>query len=116
MKTPELAMKLYYEWLKKLDGELVFVSYPVGFDFTFIYWYLIKFVGKSPFSFSALDIKTYFMAMEIRETYRESTKKRMPSRWFDASFPHTHNALDDAIEQGNLFMNMYKENMMRTWR
>jgi hypothetical protein len=33
----------------------------------------------------------------------------MPRRWFD-DVPHTHVALDDAIEQGTLFCNMLAEN------
>jgi hypothetical protein len=33
----------------------------------------------------------------------------MPRRWFDA-LPHTHLALEDAIEQGALFCNMLAEN------
>jgi hypothetical protein len=32
----------------------------------------------------------------------------MPKRWFD-KLPHTHRALDDAIEQGALFCNMLAE-------
>jgi len=69
-----------------------------------IYWYLIRFVGRSPFSFSALDMKTLAMAL-LKKPYRQSTKKNMPKTWFD-DLPHTHNALDDAIEQGALFCNM----------
>jgi hypothetical protein len=34
----------------------------------------------------------------------------MPKRWF-ARYPHTHIALDDAIEQGALFCNMLSENL-----
>jgi hypothetical protein len=33
----------------------------------------------------------------------------MPARWFD-ELPHTHCALEDAIEQGALFCNMLAEN------
>jgi hypothetical protein len=33
----------------------------------------------------------------------------MPKSWFD-DIPHTHTALDDAIEQGALFCNMLMEN------
>jgi hypothetical protein len=33
----------------------------------------------------------------------------MPKHWFD-QLPHTHIALDDAIEQGALFCNMLREN------
>jgi hypothetical protein len=32
----------------------------------------------------------------------------MPKHWFD-DHPHTHVALDDAIEQGALFCNMLKD-------
>jgi hypothetical protein len=74
----------------------------------FVYWYLIKFVGRSPFSHSALDIKTMAMVL-LGKDYRASTKKHMPRRWFDDA-PHTHVALDDAIEQGRLFCNMLAEN------
>jgi len=84
------------------------VSYPVVFDFMFVYWYLIRFTGESPFSHSALDIKTYAMAM-LKAEYRKSSKQYMPRRWFD-DFPHTHQALDDALEQGALFCNMLLEN------
>jgi hypothetical protein len=34
----------------------------------------------------------------------------MPPQWFD-DLPHTHVALDDAIEQGALFCNMLKANL-----
>ena len=105
---PAIAMSQYVEWLNGLPGRPVFVGYPAGYDFLFIYWYLIRFAGKSPFSFSALDIKSYAMAM-LKLPYRDSVKRNMPSRWFSKA-PHTHVALDDAIEQGELFCNMLREN------
>jgi len=107
-QPPEQVMLRYLEWLKSLPGKPVFVGYPVSFDFLFVYWYLIRFTGESPFSHSALDIKTYAMAV-LKKDYRESTKRNMPKRWFD-ELPHTHVALDDAIGQGALFCNMLAEN------
>lgn len=106
-RPPEQAMIEYVQWLEALPGLPVFVGYPAAFDFTFVYWYLIRFAGRSPFSFSALDIKTMAMVMTGKD-YRRSTKKNMPKRWFDA-LPHNHHALDDAIEQGALFCNMLME-------
>jgi hypothetical protein len=100
-------MQDYVMWLKSLPGKPVFVGYLAGYDFLFVYWYLIRFTGESPFSFSALDIKTFSMCL-LKLGFRETTKKRMPKRWFSAD-PHTHVALDDAIGQGRLFMNMLKE-------
>ena len=93
------------------QGKPVFVAYPAGFDFLFVYWYLMRFVGESPFSHSALDMKTYAMAL-LKTGYRDSTKRRMPRDWFDPH-PHTHVALDDAIEQGALFCNMLRANLGR---
>jgi hypothetical protein len=68
----------------------------------------MRFAGESPFSHSALDVKSFAMAM-LKLDYRDSTKRAMPRRWFD-KLPHTHVALDDAIEQGALFCNMLAEN------
>jgi hypothetical protein len=108
LEEPEAAMRRYLAWILKLPGRPVFVAYPAGFDFLFVYWYLIRFTAESPFSFSALDIKTYAMAL-LKTEYRESVKRNMPRRWFESQ-PHTHIALDDAIEQGLLFCNMLAEN------
>ena len=112
LQIPGFAMQNYLTWLKSLPGKPVFESYPVAFDFMFTYWYLIRFTGESPCSHSALDIKTIALAM-LKKPYRESTKRNMPKRWFD-DLPHSHLALDDAIEQGALFCNMLAENLSRT--
>jgi hypothetical protein len=103
-RDPAEVMPEYVAWLKSLPGKPVFVAYPAGYDFTFVYWYLIRFAGESPFSHSALDIKSYAMAL-LGTEYRESTKRNMPKSWFD-DMPHTHVALDDARGQGALFCNM----------
>jgi hypothetical protein len=107
-QEPARAMRDYVAWLKGLPGKPIFVGYPVVFDYMFVQWYLHKFTGASPFSFYALDIKTYAMAMLNRD-YKEISKAVMPRRWFDPGLPHTHLALDDAIEQGALFCNMLME-------
>jgi len=104
LEPPEAAMRRYVTWVKTLPGNPVFLGYPAAYDFMFVYWYLIRFTGESPFSHSALDIKSYAMAL-LQRGYRDSGKKSMPKEWFDP-MPHTHVALDDAIEQGALFCNM----------
>lgn len=105
--APEDALRDYVAWLRVLPGKPVFVGYPAAFDFMFVYWYLMKFTGESPFSHSALDVKTLAMAV-MGVGYRETSKKSMPAHWFDPT-PHTHIALDDAIEQGALFCNVLAE-------
>lgn len=110
-EEPAVVMERYVAWLKELPGKPVFVGYPAAYDFLFVYWYLMRFAGESPFSYSALDIKTYAMVL-LGKPYRQSTKRNMPRRWFD-DLPHSHVALDDAIEQGALFCNMLAESRAR---
>jgi hypothetical protein len=107
-QAPAAAMIQYSAWLRSLPGSPVFVGYPAGFDFTFVYWYLIRFTGSSPFGFSALDIKTYAMRA-LGCGYRQATKRNWPRRWH-SSLPHTHLALDDAREQGQSFIAMMRDN------
>jgi hypothetical protein len=105
--APQDAMRSYVSWIESLPGRPVFVAYPAGYDFMFVYWYLIRFTGASPFSHSALDIKTMAMCL-LGGGYRDATKRNMPRRWFSKR-PHTHVALDDALEQGELLCAMLKE-------
>lgn len=105
LRAPVDAMKDYVAWLKELPGKPVFVAYPVAYDFMFVYWYMIRFAGESPFSHSALDIKTLAMAV-LGTDYRDSTKRNMPAEWFPEDVPHNHVALDDAVGQGILFCNI----------
>jgi hypothetical protein len=104
-----LVMPDYVSWLKGLPGNPVFVGYPAAFDFMFITYYLYRFAGESPFSYLALDVKSYAMAM-MKTSFLDTVKSNMPQRWFD-DLPYTHVALDDAISQGALFCNMLKENL-----
>lgn len=113
---PKEAMEAFNIWLKGLEdkyiGKVVFVAYPAGFDFTYIYWYFIKFIDYSPFSFSCLDMKTLAMSL-LGFGYRDCIKRNMPKRWFKAvkaqGLKHNHIAICDAREQGLIFIAMMKE-------
>ncbi len=104
----EAAMRRYVEWLETLPGRPVFVAYPLLFDMMFVYWYLIRFVGRSPFSHSGIDIKTMAWTALGHGQYREATKRNMPKEWFTGGGRHSHVALDDAREQGALFFRIRK--------
>lgn len=103
------VMLEFVKWVNDICNGFkpVFVGYPTGFDYMFMYWYMIAFAGESPFSFSALDIKTLAMAA-LKINFRDATKKNFPKRWF-SNKKHNHVALDDAIEQGELFCNILKD-------
>ena len=105
--APDVAMRAYSDWLAALPGRPLFVGYPAVFDFMFIQWYLVRFTGASPFGHSAIDIRSYAMgAMGV--DFLATAKHRLPRHWLPES-PHTHVALDDALEQGRLFCNMMLE-------
>ena len=107
-EDPAVVMPRYAKWLRDLPGRLVFVGQPAGYDFLWVYWYLMRFHGDSPFGHSALDVKTYAMAL-LKKDYRDCVKGALPDEWRDP-LPHTHVALDDAREQGALFCNMLRAN------
>jgi hypothetical protein len=105
-EDPATAMPRYAKWLRELPGRVVFVGQPAAYDFLWVYWYLMHYHGESPFGHSALDVKTYAMAM-VKKPYRDCVKNALPPEWHDP-LPHTHVALDDAREQGALFCNMLR--------
>lgn len=104
LQPPAKALRAYLRWVRTLPGEPVFVAYPAAFDFMWLQWYLVKFTDQQPFSHSALDIKSYAMAL-LKLEFRKTVKSAMPQHWFEA-LPHTHRALDDAKQQGVWFLNM----------
>lgn len=109
---PAQAMREFTFKVEAYSGQLkakpVAVCYPAGYDFSAIYHYLCRFTGKSCLGFSCIDLKTLSMAV-LNRGYRDHGKKDMPGHWFSADLPHTHNALDDAVEQGNLFASVMKD-------
>ncbi len=107
VRPPADVMRDFVAWTGGLPGRPVFVAYPAGFDFTYVYWYAVKFTGGSPFSHAALDMKTMAMTL-LGTTYRDTTKRTMPSRWLGPE-RHSHVAIEDAIEQGEIFCKMLIE-------
>jgi hypothetical protein len=105
---PQTAMDMLRAWVAQLGGKPVFVGYPAGFDFTFVYWYLIRYGGQSPIGFQALDLKTLAMAI-LNRPFRQTTKKAMPRHWWGTDTKHTHHALDDAKEQAGLLVSILAE-------
>lgn len=96
------------EQARQIEARPVYVAYPLSFDWSFTHWYFEHYLGyrSDPFGFSnALDIKTAFSVKSERPLLG-STKKNMPAEVKKIATPHTHNALDDAIGQGELFANL----------
>jgi hypothetical protein len=108
-EDPAGAMQSAHAWVKQVAaGERpVLVAYPLGFDWMFLYYYFVRFAGASPFGFSScLDMKTMYVAKSGKRV-TQATKSQMP-RSLRSGRRHTHNALDDAIEQADLFANLFE--------
>ena len=109
--TAKLAMERFQTIVRRIAHETkcspVVVAYPAGYDFTYTYWYLCKFLGQSCVGFSAIDMKSIAMCL-LQDTYHNSAKKRFPRSWFNPALKHTHNALEDAKGQGYIFFQMKK--------
>ncbi len=110
--SPRAAMVDAKSWLDAMraHGKPLFCGAPSGFDFTFMYYYFQRFLGESPIGFASLDLRSYAAAVMKRQ-YRHVGKRQYPSDWIDADLPHTHVALDDAIEQGCILVNMMRANL-----
>ena len=81
------------------------VGAPLSFDSMWIYWYYWFVMGEMPeFGFSGLDMRSYFMGSH-GETGLRSNKKRY-KRHYPTNIPHTHDPLDDAMEQGEIWQQM----------
>lgn len=101
------GLNKFKEWVEKHQRP-VFVGFPLCFDMAFVHQYFLKYLGRDPFgrTSAGLDIKTYAMAVlkcDIRDTTKKKLKERI--KW---EGKHSHNALDDAIEQANLFQELQK--------
>jgi len=109
-ETPESAMREAYEWITGIAGgaKPVLVAYPLSFDWAWLYWYFVQFSPKgSPFNHSlCFDMKTAYAvkaSVPISEAGRSKILPQLlPNR------RHTHHALDDAIEQAEIFGNLFE--------
>ncbi|WP_149184686.1 3'-5' exoribonuclease domain-containing protein [Streptomyces sp. TRM49041] len=104
---PAVAMREFGAWVRDVSqgAQPVMCGYPASYDWMFLYWYLMRFTGESPFGHSGcLDMKTLY-ATKSRLPLRAVAKRTMPAGLLSRR-RHTHHALDDAIEQAELFSNL----------
>ncbi|WP_141307720.1 3'-5' exonuclease [Streptomyces spinoverrucosus] len=104
---PAVALAEFTDWVREVaaGAQPVMCGYPASYDWTFLYWYLIRFTGSSPFGHSGcLDMKTLY-ATKAGLPLRAVAKGTMPRELLSRR-RHTHHALDDAVEQAELFANL----------
>lgn len=109
-KDPVDAMTEAAQWVRKIAGpnRPILVAYPLSFDWTWLYWYFIRFSSEgSPFNHSGcFDIKTAY-AVKARIPVAAAGRSNLES-WLRPHHEHSHHALDDAIEQAEIFANLFR--------
>lgn len=110
LHDPAEAMLENITWIRsvaaKYEGRAVCVASPAGFDFTFWRVYALATWPslESPFGHRCIDLRSYTMGLYGRP-YLESGKETLYPDW-SPLFDNSHDALDDADKQGDLFFNL----------
>lgn len=102
--APGAAMQKFAEWLSELCAshqKPVFVGLNAAFDWSFVNYYFHKYCGENPFGFTALDIKAFFMG--VVGSRWDQTKSSQMEQLLHPKLKGTHNALEDARYQAELF-------------
>ncbi len=108
--TPAAAMNDAFEWIRSAAGSglPVLVAYPLSFDWSWLYWYFVRFCAHgSPFKHShCLDIKTAYAIKAKLPVGDAGLSKIAP--FLRSTRPHTHDAREDAVEQAEIFANIFE--------
>ncbi|MCL6742285.1 3'-5' exonuclease [Kosakonia sp. R1.Fl] len=102
--APLDAMTQFENWINAAtnsEKKAVFVGLNAPFDWSFINYYFHKYLGNNPFGYTAIDIKAYFMGLTGSDW--SATKSSHMVKALCPSRRSSHNALDDAQFQAELF-------------
>jgi DNA polymerase III epsilon subunit-like protein len=107
---PEEALRRFEEWLKDQTApgkQPVFVAFNAPFDWIFINYYFFHYLSHNPFGHAALDIKAFYMGWAGVPWSQTSWRYISPGDAEETQL--THHALQDAIDQAQLFKKMLGE-------
>ena len=107
---PESAMRRFANWIEQVtpeNGKAIFVAFNAPFDWMFVNDYFHRYLGHNPFGHSALDMKAFFMGMT--DVAWTETSFAEVTEYFGIQHPLTHNALQDALDQAELFRKMFEK-------
>lgn len=112
-REPKDAMVAFEEWVKSTSGghTPIFVGFNAAFDWAFVNWYFHTYLGRTPFGIAPLDIKAYYMGLRGVD-WEETRSGRIPEM-FKGPAAQTHNALDDARSQAQMFERMLRYDQER---
>lgn len=101
------AIPEFAAWLDGLAGRLVAVAKPAAFDHGFVAWYLWRFAGRNPLGHRCLDIRSCAAGLVRSPVYSlAQAELEEIAGPIDRRGVRAHVAVDDALEQGRLFVGL----------
>ena len=107
---PAEAMAHFESWVKAKvlpDRQAIFVAFNAPFDWMFVNDYFHRYLGHNPFGHAALDLKSFYMGLTGAH-WAETSMLDAAARYLD-NRQLTHHALQDALDQAELFRKMLAE-------
>jgi hypothetical protein len=106
-RYPTVVMREFAAWVEALPGRPVFLAWPAGFDWSFVSYYLWRYVGRNPFGYSPLCLKAFGAGLVDAPEAMLSSREEgyFPADWV-VTPARPHHALDDARAQGEMWRRM----------
>ncbi len=105
---PAEVMEAMRRWVTSLSvGQTpVFVGLNAAFDWSFVNYYFHFYLSHNPFGFAPLDIKAFYAGATGSKWL--DARSSVMSKILGATKVATHDALDDAIAQAELFRSTHE--------
>jgi len=98
---PQTVMQDFKKWIdQNSDGRPLFYSDNNGFDWMFMHWYFIHFLGESPFGYSSTNIGSLYKGL-VKDVFKNFKHLRKTN--------HSHHPVDDAKGNAEALLTMATE-------
>ena len=95
---PELVMTEFKQWISNnSEGRPLFYSDNNGFDWQFINWYFIHFLGENPFGYSSTNIGSLYKGL-VKDVFQNFKHLR--------NIKHSHHPVEDALGNARALLAM----------
>lgn len=105
---PKGVMILYKEWLNNLNNTNTKMVADRSLDWMYMQWYMVHFLSEMPLGYDSIHSASFAWAHNAENnTYNKSYTK---GRWRSHKYKHNHVAINDALGEAFVFVNMLREN------
>ncbi len=94
-ENPTIVIPHFFNWLRTVSKKPIFVADNLAFDFAFVNWYATKYYGSNPFGYKGISLNDLFRGLSGNIMADPDVLKKTP---------HDHNALNDAIGNAEVLL------------